>query len=248
VREWLLGPVDEAAALDSLAGRGLNYDPARAPQDGRPEGRWHVDSVAAVIGHEPPGDPVAGGPWETAKQLVSDYEFADASILRAVYRDGQELLGRAMLLEGRFLILRFYLGVRITGVIDETRDTSAGRERVWGWCYQTLRGHLEQGRLTYEVIKNVGTGQIAFRVTGYSRRSRIGNPVVRWGFRVFGHWMQQRFYRNVQTRLRDLVQAAQRGEKLPSPEVRPDGLVLAPSGVTPRWAERLAIGLLYPGA
>jgi hypothetical protein len=34
--------------------------------------------------------------------------------------------------------LRFYLGVRVTGVFDETRDTAHGPERVWGWCYQTL--------------------------------------------------------------------------------------------------------------
>ena len=248
MREWLLGPVDEATALEDLAHRGLNYDPARAPQDGRPEGRWHVDSVASVIGHEQPGDPLAGGPWETARRLVGQYEFADARILRAVYRSDQALLGRDMLLEGRFLFLRFYLGVRITGLIDETRQGSAGRERVWGWCYQTLHGHLEQGRLSYEVIKNLDTGQVAFRVTGYSRRSRIANPAVRWGFRIFGHWMQHRFYRNVQIRMHALVQTAQSGGNLPGPEVRPDGLVLAPSGVKPNPAERLAVGLVHPGA
>ena len=247
MREWLLGPVDEAAAVDELAQRDINYDPGRAPQEGRPEGHWHVDSVAAVVGREPAGDPIPGGPWETACQLVRQYEFADARILRAVYRGDQPLLGRDMLLEGRFLILRFYLGVRITGLIDETRETSAGRERVSGWCYQTLHGHLEQGRLSYEVIKNLGTGQIAFRVTGYSRRSQIGNPIVRWGFRVFGHWMQRRFYRNVLSRMRNLVQAAQSGQELPTPATRADGLSLAPSGVRPVATERLAIGLLHPG-
>lgn len=55
-------------------------------------------------------------------------------------------------------------------------------ERVWGWCYQTLEGHLEQGRLSYEVIKHLTTGQVAFRVAGYSRPAPIGNPIVRLGF------------------------------------------------------------------
>jgi len=55
VREWLLGPVDEAAALADLRHREVNYDPARAPEDGRPEGHWHVDSGATLIGREPPG-------------------------------------------------------------------------------------------------------------------------------------------------------------------------------------------------
>jgi uncharacterized protein (UPF0548 family) len=182
-----------------------------------------------------------------ARRLVSQYEFADARILRGMYRSDAGLLGRDMLLGGRVWFLRFYLSGRVTGVIDETRDTEHGPERVWGWCYQTLQGHLEQGRLTYEVIKNLVTGQVAFRVTGYSRRSGIPNPVVRWGFRVFGRWTQQGFYRNIQRRMYRLVQAAQRGDELPAPAVRPDGIVLAPSGVRPHPGERLAVGLLHPG-
>lgn len=178
---------------------------------------------------------------------MSQYEFADARILRAVYRGGDELIGRNMLLEGRFFGLRFYLGVRITGVIDETRDTRGGQEQVWGWCYQTLQGHLEQGRLSYEVIKNLGTGQVAFRVAGYSRQAPITNPVIRLGFRLFGRWVQRRFYRNIQRRMYHLVQAPRRGLPLPAPRVRADGIVLAPSGVRRHSLERLAPGWLHPG-
>jgi hypothetical protein len=247
VREQLFSSVDEATALDELGGLDINYDPARAPQDGRPEGHWHVDSVATVIGREAPGPPEPGGPWETGCRLVSQYEFADARILRAVYRDGRDLLGRNMLLEGRFYGLRFYLGVRVTGVIDETRDTRRGRERVWGWCYQTLQGHLEQGRLSYEVVKNLGTGEVKFRVTGYSRPAYIPNPVIRLGFWLFGRWTQERFYQNIQRRMYRLTQDARRGRPLPSPAVRADGIVLAPSGVHPQPLERLARGWVHAG-
>jgi hypothetical protein len=62
--------------------------------------------------------------------LVGEYEFADARILRGVYRRDSALLGRNMLLEGRFFGLRFYFGVRVTGVIDEERDAGDGPERV----------------------------------------------------------------------------------------------------------------------
>ncbi len=165
--------MNETAALNGLRRLTINYDPARAPEDGQQDGHWHVDSVATVIGHEAPGPPEHGGLWEIACRLVSQYEFADARILRAIYRSGQGLLGRDMLLEGRFCGLRFYLGVRITGVLDQARDTVHGREQVWGWCYQTLQGHLEQGRLGYEVIKNLHTGQVSFRVPGYSRPAQI---------------------------------------------------------------------------
>ena len=153
-----------------------------------------------------------------------------------------------MLLEGRFFGLRFYFGVRVTGVIDEERDAGNGPERVWGWCYQTLEGHLEQGRLSYEVIKHLTTGQVAFRVAGYSRPAPIGNPIVRLGFALFGRRTQQRFYRNIQVRITDLVGGAQRGRPLPSPAVRADGIVLAPSGARPHPLERLAYGWTHPGS
>ena len=55
MREWLFGPVDGTAALDELRHRAINYDPARAPEDGRAEGHWHVDSGAVLIGREPAG-------------------------------------------------------------------------------------------------------------------------------------------------------------------------------------------------
>ena len=243
----LLRKVDEGAAVADLSGRKVNYDPARAPDGGRVEGHWHVDSSASLIGQEPPGDPVRGGPWELACRLVSRYEFADDRILRAVYPGDADLLGRNMLLEGRFYGLRFYFGVRVTGVFDETRDTERGQERVWGWCYETLQGHLEQGRISFEVIKNLSTGQVAFGVAGYSRQARIRRPVVRLGFRVFGRWMQTRYYEAVQRRLYNLVQAAERGEPLPEPAVRADGLVLAPAGTRPRPLDRLAVSWVQPG-
>ena len=249
MRERLFSHVDEPAVLDDLARLGINYDPARAPEHDAEavEGHWHVDSGATVIGREGPGAPEPGGAWETARHLVSEYEFADARILRGIYRRDAELLGRNMLLEARFFGLRFYLGVRVTGIIDKDRDTGDGPERVWGWCYQTLDGHLEQGRLCYEVIKNLGTGLVTFRVAGYSRRAPIRNPVIRWGFVLFGRWTQQRFYRDIQARMADLVATAQRGSPLPAPETRPDGIVLAPSGVRPHPLEHLTRVWTHPG-
>jgi uncharacterized protein (UPF0548 family) len=248
--ESLLSQVDERAALDRLSGLGVNYDAARAPEEGvtSVEGHWHVDSGATVIGREGPGAPEPTGPWETACRLVSQYEFADAMILRGVYRQDSELLGRNMLLEARFFGLRFYFGVRVTGVTDVERNSEDGPERVWGWSYQTLEGHIEQGRLSYEVIKNLTTGQVLFRVAGYSRRAPIPNPVIRWGFMVFGRWTQQRFYRNIQARMAALVRMAQRGQQVPTPEVRPDGIVLAPSGTRPHPLQRFLLGWTHPGS
>jgi hypothetical protein len=84
-----------------------------------------------VLARERPGPPVPGQAWDTACALVRGYEFCEPRILRAVYRRGDDLLGRDMLLEGRFFGLRFHLGVRITEVIDETAR-AAGRPSVSG--------------------------------------------------------------------------------------------------------------------
>jgi uncharacterized protein (UPF0548 family) len=245
VRESRLSSVDETA-LGSLRARGVNYDPAVAP-GGRPDGHWHVDAESIVIGREAAGGPAPGGPWEMACRVVAQYEFTDGRIVRAVYRPADDLLGRDMLLEGRFGPLRFYLGVRVTGVTDETRDGGDGAERVWGWSYQTLDGHLEQGRLSYEVIKNLASGRVMFRVSGYSRRAPIPNPVIRLGFMMFGRWTQRRFYGSVQRRMLTLVQAGQRGAPIPHPVVRADGIAIVPSGAGRHPLERLAAGSVHPG-
>jgi uncharacterized protein (UPF0548 family) len=247
VRQRLLSSVDEGVALGSLRGRGLNYDPAGAPQDGRVDGHWHVDGRDIVIGRERAGPPVADGPWELACRLVRQYEFTNGGIVRAVYRPADDLLGRDMLLEGRFLFLRFYLGVRVTSVTDETRAGTRGPERVWGWSYQTLQGHLEQGRLSYEVIKNLATGQVVFRVSGYSRAARIPSPLIRLGFALFGRWTQRRFYRSVQLRMRALIQGAQQGAPLPRLAVRADGIAIVPARAAQDRLDGPARGTLHPG-
>jgi uncharacterized protein (UPF0548 family) len=242
VREALLRHVDLAAALAGLAGRGVNYDEADAPSPGHPA-NWHVDHPRTFLAQEPAGLPAPGGAWQIACALVRAYEFSDPDIVRAVYRPDDELLGRDMLLEGRFLALRFYLGVRVTEVVDETY----GDERVWGWGYQTLDGHLEQGKLVYEVAKNLRSGAVELRIRAYSRRAPIPNPFLRLGFMVFGRRTQLQFYAAVGQRLRDSVEAILHGADPPTPAVTGEGLVVAPSGVRRHPLERLTLRTHHPG-
>jgi hypothetical protein len=105
-------------------------------------------------------------------------------------------------------------------LIDETRDT----ERAWGWSYQTLQGHLEQGRLSYEVIKDLATGRVVFRGSATRGWRRFRVPSCAWGSACSAARTQQRFYLAIQRRMRRLVEVALRGEPLPSPAVRTDGL------------------------
>jgi uncharacterized protein (UPF0548 family) len=228
-----------ADALAELRRRPVNYDEAQAPPFVA-EG-WHQDRRGVELGHEPPGKPVPGGLVDTAAALVNSYEFSDPRILRATFRLPGDLVGRAMLLEGRFLFLGFLLGVRITAQQDEMRDGPNGPERVVGWSYQTLRGHLEQGRLAYEVAKELGTGRVEFRIVAHSRRAPIANPLFRLGFRLFGRYTQLRFYRHALARLQRLM-----ADPPAPPQPGTDGLVRAPSGVEPGRFETFTLRFLHP--
>jgi uncharacterized protein (UPF0548 family) len=229
-----------ANAVAELRERPVNYDEAQAPPfvvDG-----WHRDRRVIELGREAPGEPERGGLFEIAGALVNSYEFSDPRILRAAFRYPSDLVGRDLLLEGRFLVLRFLIGVRITAQHDEVRDGPSGPERVIGWSYQTLRGHLEQGLLTYEVAKERATGRVEFRIIAHSRRAPIRNPVLRLGFRVFGRRTQLRFYRHALARLLRLL-----SDPTAPPQAGADGLVRAPSGSEPSRFEALALRFPHPG-
>lgn len=124
---------------------------------------------------------------------MQDYEFADPSIVRAVYHQDSPLEGRDMLLELRFWGLRFHAGVRVAGVRDETRTVDGRGVRLFGWSYVTLQKHLEMGRMDYEVWKWLDSGEVEFRIHRFSRPAAIPNPIVRLGFRVFGRRKQVEF-------------------------------------------------------
>ena len=224
------------ALVDDLRGRSVNY----AEEDAPPHvvAGWHRDGLRMVLGCEEPGEIEPGGLAEKAAALVASYEFADPAILRAVYRTPSDLVGRNMLLVGRFLFLRFAMGVRVTESHDDVRD---GEHRI-GWSYQTLEGHLEQGKLTWEVAKDLASGSVEFRIRAFSRRAPLRNPVIGLGFRFFGRRTQTRFYDNALQRLSDLLEHP----AAPPPSLD-DGLARAPGGRAPFSPEWFTLRLAHPG-
>jgi len=185
----------------------VNFDPAdkHLPADG-----WHLDDLRQPLPPEPPGEPVEGESWEIARRLMRGYEFADPSIVRAMYDPDEPLERRTMLLQLRFYGLRFRAGVRVSSVYDEERTEHGHIARVWGWAYQTLQGHLEMGQMNWEVWKWLDTGEVEFRIHAYSKRSRDRGPVVRLGFRLFGRREQLAFLHMTLKRMRHLTETALR--------------------------------------
>jgi uncharacterized protein (UPF0548 family) len=197
-------------ALHRLKSKPLNFDSSRLPEL-ISAGGWHVDDLRQPLTREPPGEPVPGGAWEQARQVMVDYQAADPAMVRATYDARAPLAGRDMLLEVRFAFLRFHAGVRVGEVYEDDRFEGGRRARIFGWNYRTLAGHFEQGEMAYEVWKWTDTGDVEFHIHATSRVAQSGNPILRLGFRLIGRPLQLRFYRNACTRMARLVDARLRG-------------------------------------
>jgi len=166
--------------LRALHEKGLNFEP-RPVEEYTPERGWHADALS---------QPLPRGSWEVACRLVEAYCMADPALVRATWDHDAPLLGRDMLLRLRlYRVLSVYAGVRVTRVWEETRDG----ERVFGFEYGTLTGHVERGRMDYEVRERAD-GAVDFRIHAHSRPSGEGLPWVRLGFWLFGRREQMRFY------------------------------------------------------
>jgi uncharacterized protein (UPF0548 family) len=188
-------PVDQRSRLEEMQSRPLNFDPAEL---GKGPG-WVVDDYRQSL---------PAGSWDVAKRILRDYAFANPSLIRATYDPDTPLEGRTILLEARFLVLRFHLGVRIGEVVDESRVVDGRDVNVWGWNYRTLEGHFEAGQLDYELWRFQDTGAVEFRMHRVVRPARIPNPIVRLGFFLFGRGEQVRFTHLACRRMVRLTEAA----------------------------------------
>jgi uncharacterized protein (UPF0548 family) len=168
--------------------------------------QWRADALSQRLPGEPPGEPTPGGPWEIARRLVKDYRMAEPAIVRARWDRSEPLLGRTMLLQLRlWRVLWVHARVRVTRVWDEDRVLEGRRARVFGFEYETLPGHLEIGRMDYEVYKWRDDGAVEFRLHAHSRASADGPWWARVGFRLFGRREQLRFYRRCCARIARLT-------------------------------------------
>ena len=155
---------------------------------------WHLDTLA---------QPLPNGSFEIGRRLLEEYRMADPAIVRASWDPGAPLLGREMVLQLRlWRVLWVHARVRVTRVWDDLRDGA----RVFGFEYETLPGHLEIGRMDYEVW-GWGDGRAEFRLHARSKASGEGTWWARIGFRLFGRREQLRFYRRCAERMAQLTAA-----------------------------------------
>jgi uncharacterized protein (UPF0548 family) len=226
---WLVWRGHVRAQLERLHDLEFNFDPNELPAVTRDA--WHVDAYRRSLRREPPGEPVRHGPFETAKLLLCDYEFADPTRIRAYYRADTPLEDRDMLLEIRYLGLRVRVGVRIGAVFDELRETAGRSARVWGWAYRTLEGHLERGQMDYQVWKWLDTGEVECRIHAVSQVAEIRNPILNLGFRLVGRREQLKFARRCAERMERLVNSRLAGGQAEPRPTDATGILGSPTSV-----------------
>lgn len=213
----VLGPPRVRRRLAELPDRPLNFDPAELEHASATSG-WTITDLCQPLPSEPPGAPVPEGSWEVARRLMSGYEFADPSIVRAYYDPEVPLERRNMLLKLQALgVLHLFAGVRVGDVYEQTRVLGQRHVCVWGWNYRTLEGHVERGQMDWEVWKWLDDGTVEFRVHAVSRPAHIPNPLFRLGFHLLRDRERGAFLASTKHRMRKFTELALAGEhqKLP---------------------------------
>jgi hypothetical protein len=195
-----------ARRLSALAARQVNFDAAEVDSLVSAED-WRVDDMVEPLPREGSGTPAEGGSWQVARRTMDDYQLADPQVVTAFYDENAPMQGRDLLLRIRFAGLRFWVGVRIGEVYEQTLELDGRRVHVFGWSYRTLEGHFEAGQMHYEVWKWLDSGEVEFHLRAVSQAARRGPLLLRTGFRLLGRPNQLRFYRQVCRRAKRLTEA-----------------------------------------
>jgi uncharacterized protein (UPF0548 family) len=187
------------ARLNELSRLEVNFD--LPPEQMTTEHGWTVDGVDERIGVEPPGPPLENGFFASAKRALISYRFSDRRIVVGHFDAKAPLQGRNMLLEIKVFGLRFLNGVRVSTVRDETD----GQRTSFGYRYDTLEGHIEQGFEWFLLSKRHETGEIRFRVQAHWRMGEFPNWWSRVGFLVVGARFRERWRRQAVARMQRLA-------------------------------------------
>ncbi|MFW5951572.1 MAG: DUF1990 family protein [Gemmatimonadota bacterium] len=189
-----------AARLAALEVLERNFDPEAA---GNRALGWRHHASETVVARERTGPPEPHGAFARARAAVARYEFSDPRIVTGHFDPAEPLAGRRMLLEMKALGFRFLAGT----VVGAVREESTATETVFGFRYDTLRGHIERGWEWFLVTKAHPTGDVRFRIAADWQPGEFPNWWSRIGFGLLGIRYQRRWTGRAHARLRRLLEA-----------------------------------------
>lgn len=237
VRGWTEAEFEERLA----AAEALDRNFSEAFDEMTLDRGWHHYFSEAVVGHEPPGPPEPEGPFARGKVAVENYAFSDPRIVIGHFDPNTPLLGRRMLLEMRaFRVLRYLAGV----VVADTRDEVGDEKSVFGFRYDTLEGHIEEGLEWFTLTKDHATGEIRFRIEAPWRPGQFPN----WWSRVGFYWVGLRYQRVWHHHAHAILSEIMRAPDVAHPKRRWGRLVhTRPEVVFQRtWAPKIRPGSALP--
>lgn len=212
--------------LDALRDRPISFD--GPPERMTVAEGWTVDGTDADLGQEPEGPPLPDGFFARARQSIVNYDFSDPRIVVGHFDPEAPLIGRDMLLELKVLGLRFLGGVRVTAARDDAEHGTS----YFGFRYDTLAGHIEQGFEWFLLSKDHDTGSIHFRIEANWRLGQFPTWWSRVGFRLLGEHYRSLWRRRAPERLRRLAQ-----QPMPAKPVAAPGHLAHRGDETPRRTE-----------
>jgi uncharacterized protein (UPF0548 family) len=194
--EWRIGRGWSEAELATRVAKLDDLPPnfRVAHEDMTPENGWSLYHSRAIIAREPPGEPVASGPFRRAAAAVASYQFSNPKIVIGHFDAGSALLGRRMLLEMVALRALHYLAGVIVGAVRDERHT-------FGFRYDTLEGHIERGSEWFLLTKDYVTGEVCFRIEAAWQPGDFPNWWSRLGFHLLAPGYQRRWHHQAHWRL-----------------------------------------------
>jgi uncharacterized protein (UPF0548 family) len=153
--------------------------PFSATSEDGPRPGDRQDRFAREVGIEPPGEPLADGPFRRARAAIFRYDVFPPWLMRP-------MLLRTPVQVGDTVGLR-YLGFRVVHLffaarIIEIFDGPAPLGWRSGFTYRTLEGHPELGEETFAVEKDEA-GRVEVSLTSWSRGglwlTRLAAPITR---------------------------------------------------------------------
>lgn len=140
-----------------------------------PQSYSYHDLHRRIVAVEPPGPPLADGPFRSLAEAIRNYDIFPSRLGRGVLRRpvqvGDVVGLRYFLLPG----VHIFFASRVYEVIDETWRS--------GFAYETLQGHPEAGQETFAVSKDSETGAIVASLQAWSHLAppwpRLLSPLTR---------------------------------------------------------------------
>ena len=201
---WRIGRgwTDEQLSEKLRALRGLQRNFSDPIEQMTLERGWHRYSSEAVVAQGPPGPPEEEGLFQRGRSAVANYAFSDPRIVIAHFDPEVPLEERYILLEMRALRVLHYLGGVVVGAVRSERQED---RTLFGFRYDTLEGHIEEGVEWFLLTKEHRSGIIRFRIEATWRPGQFPNWWSRLGFSLLGRHYQERWHRRAHRLMAQLV-------------------------------------------